>query len=200
MKKVILMKRVLLLSVLLVGLSVCANAQFNIGIKVAANATNYNNQTRLFPGVDAGLFLRFGDRFYFQPEVCYSFKNTKLTDASTFVHSVQENVKLHQHFIDVPALLGYHFINKEKFKFHLFIGPRFGFRIGSNLKEIDPLVDQEGKMQWAGQVGLGFDLGHITLDARYDFAADKLIPNRSDNYTWKQNSVVVSLGIKFLKN
>lgn len=195
------MRRILFFSALLIGLSLpCANAQFNLGIKVAVNATNYSNKSQLNPGVDAGVFLRLGDRFYFQPEVCYSFKNTKLNEASSFVHEVQENTRLHQHFIDVPALLGYNFINKDRFKFHLFIGPRFGFRIGSNLKEIDPLVDEEGKMQWAGQVGLGFDIGRITLDVRYDLAADKLIPGDSDDRIWKQNMVNVSLGIKFFKN
>ena len=200
MKKYSLLKRILFLSALLMGLSVqFANAQFNLGIKVAANATNYNNKTQLYPGADVGFFLRLGDRFYFQPEVCYSFKNTKLNDASSMIHEVQENTRLHQHFIDVPALLGYNFINKNKFKFHLFIGPRFGFRIGSNLKEIDPLVDEEGKMQWAGQVGLGFDIGRFTLDVRYDLAADKLIPDDSEDHVLTQNMVNVSLGIKFLK-
>lgn len=200
MKKISPMRRMLILFAVVAAMSVnSANAQFNLGVKVAVNATNYNKQTTLYPGADIGFFLRLGDRFYFQPEVCYSFKSTKLDDAGSFLHEVQENTRLHQHFIDVPVLLGYNFINKDKFKFHLFIGPRFGFRMGSNLKEIDPLVDEEGNMQWAGQVGLGFDIGRFTLDVRYDLAADRLISDGSEEHLWTQNMVNVSLGIKFLK-
>jgi hypothetical protein len=48
-------------------------------------------------------------------------------------------------------------------------------------------------------VGLGFDIGRFTLDVRYDLAADKLIPDDSEDHVLTQNMVNVSLGIKFLK-
>lgn len=192
------------LAVMIVGLTLShADAQFTIGLKIAANGTNYKNLTNLSAGADAGVFLRIGDQFYFQPEVCYSFKRSKIQDPSSFVSEVQQNTELRQHFIDVPVLLGYNFINKDNFKVHLFLGPRFGFRMGSNLKEIDPLMNEEGKLQWAGQVGFGFDIWRFTLDARYDLASDKFFNgNRSDENSgkpWTQNTIVVSLGIKFIK-
>ena len=93
--------------------------------------------------------------------------------------------------------------NLQEFKVHLFLGPRFGFRIGSNLKDIDPLLDEDGNLQWAGQVGFGFDIWRFTLDARYDLASDKLFKQskdgQSNNKSWTQNTIIVSLGIKFIK-
>jgi len=181
-----------------------SNAQFTIGLKVAGNGTNYKNLTSFSAGVDAGLFMRLGDQFYFQPEVCYSFKSSKIQDVSSFVDEIEQNQKLNQHFIDVPLLLGFNFINNENFKVHLFVGPRFGFRVGSNLSQISPETDENGKTQLGGQVGFGFDFWRFTLDARYDLAIDKLIrePNADGSAadrSWTQNMFVLSLGFKFIK-
>ncbi|MCQ2276376.1 MAG: PorT family protein [Bacteroidales bacterium] len=173
-----------------------ANAQFTVGVKVAGNATNYMNFSELDGGVDAGVFLRLGERFYFQPEANYSFRSTKIQDV---VNEMSENVRLKQHFIDVPLLLGYNFINKDNFKFHLIVGPRFGVRMGSNIDEIQVLTDESGKTQWGGQFGLGFDFWRFTLDARYDISANKFSEISGNPEFWKQNMIVVSLGFKFIK-
>lgn len=45
-----------------------ANAQFTVGVKVAGNATNYMNFSELDGGVDAGVFLRLGERFISNPK------------------------------------------------------------------------------------------------------------------------------------
>lgn len=197
-------RRLCCLVAIIVGLSVLqVSAQFTIGVKVAANGTNYKDLSSLAAGADAGIFMRIGDQFYFQPEACYSFKRSKINNSSSFVSEVQQNTELRQHFIDVPVLLGYNFINKENFKVHLFLGPRFGFRIGSNLKDIDPLLDENGNLQWAGQVGFGFDFWRFTLDARYDLASDKLFnklkDGQSSGNSFTQHTIIVSLGIKFIK-
>ena len=52
-----------------------ANAQFTIGIKAAGNASNYNQLTDRKFGLEAGVFMRLGQNFYFQPEVNYSLRN-----------------------------------------------------------------------------------------------------------------------------
>ena len=197
-------RRLCCLVAVIAGLSLFqANAQFTIGVKVAGNGTNYKDLSSLAAGADAGIFMRIGDQFYFQPEACYSFKRSKISNPSSFVSEVQQNTELRQHFIDVPVLLGYNFINKENFKVHLFLGPRFGFRIGSNLKDIDPLLDENGNLQWAGQVGFGFDFWRFTLDARYDLASDKLFnklkDGQSSGTSFTQHTIIVSLGIKFIK-
>ncbi len=205
MTKLRFFKRLSCVLILLLGVSAYqAQAQFTIGLKVAGNGTNYRNLTQFSAGVDAGIFMRMGDQFYFQPELYYSFKSSNIQDVSSFVSEVRENQRLKQHFVDLPLLLGFHFINNENFKVHLFLGPRFGFRVGSNLKEIDPLVDEGGNLQWAGQIGFGFDFWRFTLDARYDLAVDKLMKKTnadgtSTDRSWMQNMIVLSLGFKFIK-
>ena len=169
-------------------------AQFSIGITVSGNMTKYRKLTTGNFGVEPGIFLRLGQNFYFQPEVNYVFKSSTFKDV---VNEISTNVKLKQHFVSVPVLLGYHFINKDNFKFHLTLGPRFDFRISDNIEGTDWKANT---LQWGGQVGLGFDLWRFTLDASYCLAADNF-HNEVTTITQTKltNVFLVSLGFKFLK-
>ena len=197
MRSVQLKSVVLVLASLLalnLGTIATSHAQVALGIKVAGNFTNYQKVTDGNFGVEPGIFLRLGQNFYFQPEVNYVFKN------STFKKVYNEfstNVRLKQHFVSVPVLLGYHFINKDNFKFHLTLGPRFDFRISDNIEGTDWKANS---LQWGGQVGLGFDFWRFTLDASYCLAADNF-HNEVTTVTQTKfsNVFLVSLGFKFLK-
>jgi hypothetical protein len=171
-----------------------ANAQFSIGIKGAVNAANYMNLTKKKIGWEAGVFMRMGDRFYFQPEVNYVFKCSSILDV---VDEVSSNIQMKQHYIAVPALLGYHFINNENFKFHLTIGPRFDFKIADNMGESGW---QTNTVQWGGQVGIGIDFWRFTLDVSYCIAADRFkYTTTSEPNTKMTNMFLASLGFKFIK-
>ena len=171
-----------------------ANAQFSIGIKGAVNAANYMNLTKKKIGWEAGVFMRMGDRFYFQPEVNYVFKCSSILDV---VDEVSSNIQMKQHYIAVPALLGYHFINNENFKFHLTIGPRFDFKIADNMGESGW---QTNTVQWGGQVGIGIDFWRFTLDVSYCIAADRFkYTTTSESNTKLTNMFLASLGFKIVK-
>ena len=144
---------VLTLNLCTVGTS---QAQVALGIKVAGNRANYQKLTKGDFGLETGIFLRLGQNFYFQPEVNYSFKNSTFKEDDNEISS--SNAKLRQHFVSVPALLGYHFINTDNFKFHLTFGPRFDFRIADNIEGTDWKANS---LQWGAQVGLGFDLWRL---------------------------------------
>lgn len=191
LKFVALLVSMLTMSLLTIG---TANAQFTIGIKAAGNASNYSQLTNRKFGLEAGIFMRLGDNFFFQPEVNYSFKSSTLKDA---VNEFSENWQLKQHFISVPALLGYHFINNENFKFRLTIGPRFDFKIADNLGDTGW---QTNKVQWGGQVGLGMDIWRFALDFNYCISADNF-RNTDQGETQKKtmNLFILSLGFKFIK-
>lgn len=170
------------------------NAQFSIGIKGAANAANYLDLTNKKIGLEAGVFMRLGDRFYFQPEVNYVFKSSTIKDA---IDEAAANIELKQHYISVPALLGYHFINNDNFKFHLTIGPRFDFKIADNFEESGW---ESNAVQWGGQVGLGIDFWRFTLDVSYCIAADRFkYTATSEPNTQLTNMFIASLGFKFIK-
>lgn len=193
------MKKNLIIAVVFVVLMAWipkAQAQFSLGLKVAGNYTNFIKLSEFDLGGDAGIFMRFGDRFYFQPEANYSFRSTTFKGVAS---EIDNNFKLKQHFIDVPLLLGYHFIDNENFKFHIFLGPRLGIQIHDNQDEMGSIALSNQKMQWGGQIGVGFDFWRFTLDARYDISGNKYSIDGGDSETMRQNMIVLSLGFKIVK-
>lgn len=173
---------------------VSAQSQFSMGIKAAVNAANYYDLTKKKFGMEAGIFMRMGDRFFFQPEVNYVFKSSTITGAW---EELNNNFELKQHFISVPALLGYHFINNENFRFRLTLGPRFDFKIADNNESSSW---ESGKVQWGGQIGAGIDFWRFALDFNYCIAADRFRNiNTSESQTKMANMFILSLGFKFVK-
>jgi hypothetical protein len=171
-----------------------ADAQFSIGIKVAGNAANYNQLTKKDFGMEAGLFMRLGNGFFFQPEANYVFKRSTPI-ATTGEFSTDDLIK--QHYISVPLLLGYHFINNENFKFRLTLGPRFDFKIADNQGNNEW---QTNTVQWGGQAGVGIDFWRFALDFSYCIAADNFRNMiEGTNQTKMANMFILSLGFKFLK-
>lgn len=181
----------LLINIMTIGM---VSAQFSLGLKGGVNAANYIDLTNKKIGMEAGLFMRLGDRFYFQPEVNYVLKSSTLKQA---VEEVVANFNLKQHYVSVPVLLGYHFINNDNFKFHLTLGPRFDFKIADNL---DVSSWESNTVQWGGQVGIGIDFWRFTVDVSYSIAADRFkytaTSEPSTNFT---NMFIASLGFKILK-
>ena len=171
-----------------------AQAKKKIELKVAGNTVNYKKLTERDFGLEAGVFLRMGSRFFFQPEANYSFKR------STFLEQYvgySSNGTLRQHFLSVPVLLGYHFIDNDNFKFRLTIGPRFDFKISDNMDDSDWSASS---LQWGGQVGVGVDLWRFTLDANYCIAAANFRNMIEGTTQTKQmNMFIVSLGFKIVK-
>jgi hypothetical protein len=192
------MKSIVTVLVSMFALSVAtmgtANAQFKIGIKVAGNAANYNQLTKKNFGMEAGIFMRLGDGFFFQPEANYVFKRTTPIN-SPDEFSSDDVIK--QHYVSVPLLLGYHFINNENFKFRLTLGPRFDFKIGDNQGD-NPW--QTNTVQWGGQAGVGIDFWRFALDFSYCIAADNFRNIIEGTHQTKMaNMFILSLGFKFIK-
>ncbi|MBR4647928.1 MAG: PorT family protein [Bacteroidales bacterium] len=172
-----------------------AKGQVALGIKAAGNMTNYMNLTNMDFGMEAGVFMRLGNKLFFQPEVNYVFKNSTFKENA--IEEISTNEKLRQHTIAVPLLLGFHFINKENFKFHFTVGPRFNFRISDNVVGTDW---KAGALQWGGQIGLGIDVWRFAFDVSYCIAADNFRNSVTTvTHTQMANTILFSLGFKFLK-
>lgn len=179
-------------SLLLTSYNTSAQSSVAIGIKAGVNFSNYIKKSTMKPGGEAGIFFRFGRNFYFEPNVMYSFRSTNFKDLK---EEIQESFEVGQHFIDVPLLLGYKIVQFSNFDFRVFLGPRVGFRLGSDYSDWDNMV---GYAQWGGQAGIGIDFWRFTLDVKYDFSASKF--KQFDEKTfWKQNLINVNLGFKFKK-
>lgn len=167
--------------------------QFSFGPKVGVNFTNVAQHSTMSAGADAGLFFRVGESFYFQPEVCYSFKSSTFKDA---FDELEENFDLKTHTLDIPLLFGYKFFNNPNFNFRIFIGPRLGVLIGSTVHNENSDL---GKVQIGGQVGFGIDVWRFTIDLKYDYSGNKY-NGTSENDTWfKQNMFNLALGFKIVK-
>lgn len=169
-----------------------AQSTFSFGIKAGVNFSNYISINNLEPGADAGIFFRAGRIVYFQPEVLYSFRTSTIEE---MVDEAKENIKVNDHFIDIPLFLGFKLVNKENFNLRLFLGPRVGLRVGSSYSDIDSVMSYA---QLGGRAGLGIDFWRFTLDVSYDISASKMKNYESDTF-WKQNLMSASLGFKIVK-
>lgn len=165
---------------------------FTFGIKGGINFSNYIQKSNLQPGGEAGIFIRAGRKFYFEPNAIYSFRSTNFNN---FKEEIQETFEVGQHFIDIPLLLGYKIVNNKNFNFRIFLGPRMGFRVGS---DYDNFEDMVGYAQWGAQVGLGIDFWHFTFDVKYDFSASKF-KEYDEKTFWKHNLININLGFKFIR-
>ena len=97
-----------ILCVVLLAISMFGYSQFAFGAKVGTNFTNFVDKTSMDTGFDVAIFLRFGTKFYFQPEVKYSFSK------SSFNHSDNQSKdmeKIKNNYFNIPLFLGYKFVN-----------------------------------------------------------------------------------------
>ncbi|MDB5090748.1 MAG: hypothetical protein JWR09_4742, partial [Mucilaginibacter sp.] len=98
--KLIFMKKILLSATLLIAVCISAQAQFSLGIKGGVNFSkintdNLSSSTRT--GYQAGIFTRFGNDLYLQPELY-------LSGTGGDFHSSDNSVSGNAHFtnLNVP--------------------------------------------------------------------------------------------------
>lgn len=109
----------------------------------------------------AGLFLQFGRKLYFQPEIYYS--SYKIVGEASVVTSEgtsgTENISKNIDYLKAPMLLGLKFIDLGLVAVHIDGGATF-------MKELNDQSDLTHK--WTVGAGCYF-LGFITADLRYQF-------------------------------
>lgn len=155
---------------------------FTFGPKAGLNFSTLVRDTRNFSsdyqlGYNAGLFLRFNlGRVYLQPEAFFATKGAKIN----IEQSVDPNVRsgsyqLRLSNVDVPVILGLSVVNTEKFNIRLFGGPMASFNLEGRgvsefIKEQGSIGEAYRKAVLGYQAGVGFDIGAITIDGRYEGA------------------------------
>jgi len=189
-------------------ISYAANAQydpaFRFGIKAGANLSNINgsNDLSLSPGGNAfnfkdndnrslgftgGIFFRFGKTFYIQPEILLSQKGGKF---NVYKDGVLNDGKVDLRFsnIDVPVLFG---VRIAKF-FRVNVGPMASLRLSGNGKIGDSFdavtggnsgTELKNRLAYGYQAGVGFDLGRLSLDVRYEGNFTDILKIQFDNTT-----------------
>ena len=202
--------------VLLIG-SVTANAQFKaFGVKVGVNygesviketfsasGTNFTYATEEADvGLSYGLFGRVKAKsFFFQPELLATNHQTKMKLSSITVDSI---LNLKQTRFDIPLLIGY----SRKDRVRGYLGPVY-------TKLTEEPVFSEGFFRsdlrqifnggtWAFQLGFGFDMWVLAIDARYEtnlgqFKDNVQINGHDFNFDHRMNTVQVTVGWDFVR-
>ena len=175
-------------TLLIAGMTVCAQEQqttmdsgptAKFGIKGGLNLTNlYStdaNTDHLKAGFNAGVFAKLPVTrgFSVQPEILYSLKGNK----STYDNIVQGSgeYRFNLGYIEMPLLA---VVNLAP-NFNLHAGGYAAYLVNANVKNVNSNGDVQGatelktsdfnKWDFGLAGGLGFDIQHFTLGARYNY-------------------------------
>jgi hypothetical protein len=151
-------------------------------------------------GFAAGFFLRTGKRFFVQPEIMYNFMISKVTIENSDTHT--RDIRLNT--INLPILLGGKIVSTNFFNLRIMFGPRFRFDAGSKNSTASPddIEVSPRKWQLGLETGLGFDLGRVTIDARYNLMQDifsyTYSANKEELKLNPLNSFSIGIGVKIV--
>ncbi|MDR0364415.1 MAG: PorT family protein [Bacteroidales bacterium] len=195
------MKR-LFITVVFTMIAAMSFAQFNLGAKMGMNFSKLATDREIMkesmqPGVDVGLFARlgFGNKFYLQPEVLYSFQSYK-TEIDALGYNIT-SFKTKTHNVLVPILVGYKLFDAKLMNVRIFLGPNLGFNLANKAGNNEEGLANLTVMNIAGDIGIGIDVAMITLDVKYSYGFTSANKN-TDVYKSHNNMFAISLGWKFL--
>jgi len=145
-------------------------------------------------GFQAGLFFRFGNKTYIQPEFLYQSQSASFDFSPSGISSgIAQNVKFTS--FDIPVLIGTKLVSLPLFNLRMFFGPDFEFQFNKpGLQIPNPSSYSYKDANVGGSVGLGIDLASFTLDGRYNFGLSQINPSLGQ----RANTINLSLGLKFL--
>jgi hypothetical protein len=157
------------------------------------NGFNYNFQVGAFTQ------FNFSKRLGIQPEVNFVQTQSEFTDDANVIYDdlfgggTQHKAKLD--YLEIPLLLNIDIGPTEKVKLQL--GPSFD---GLLRQRVDSLKANVGNVfknaNVSGMAGLWIQLPAVVLSARYKWGILDM-NNTSNNNTWKNQAIQISLGLTF---
>lgn len=164
-----------------------------------------HNENRAF-GFTGGIFLRFGKTVFIQPEILISQKGGKYDLISDNGNNTK-TVDFRMTNLDLPLLVGFKLGNV----FRINAGPVATFNIGNDGRLGDAIEDARGesaeriykKAILGYQAGVGFDIGQINFDVRYEGNINDVIDVKYKNaqtasqFASKGNSFQATVGFHF---
>lgn len=161
---------------------------FRIGLKAGANLSNVqgndlsltnggsafnfkDNENRSL-GFVGGVYMRFGRKFYVQPEFLISQKGGAFNVYKDGLTNPEGQLDVRFSNLDVPVLLGWRLGRILRIN----AGPMASLRLGSGKigESFRQYTGQDGGvflnegLAFGYQAGVGLDLGRISLDVRYE--------------------------------
>lgn len=221
------MKKLFCIAVLsLFSMGAFAQLPVNLGLKLGWNSSKIstsNLSTNLSDysptnnnGYLIGAFGRLNIKsFFIQPEVYFAVK--KGATSVGFSGEGEQPFKVTQDIdlktFDIPMLLGYRVLDLKLLSMQVFTGPVMSINTeGSSISissigelpegALSGLKDPSG-VNWAYQLGLGFDIALFTIDARYEWGLSNIDTGsiaaiKDISFDQKSNMFTLSVGWRFL--
>jgi len=145
-----------------------------------------------------GAFSRIGwGSLFVQPEMYFNSRGGYLKNSGTAVTSAVANFDFSG--VDVPILFGVKLLREEIIHARLMAGPMLMFMTSNDVDPKPAFRDmfkrkyfEDHLFGW--QLGTGIDYSRFSLDVRFERSRNSVY--QSDDFTTKNNLVLVSLGVK----
>ncbi len=173
------MKKILLASLLFIGVAQLAQAQLQVGLKAGVNynSDSFNNVSNDVlngaesrTGYHAGIWFRAKlpiVGLYLRPEIVYTELSNDITYDNTFATAKTTDYKFRK--IDVPVLLG-----KKIFGIgNIFAGPSFQYILSSDFGFDDLKEVSTDQFSLGIQLGGGIEFGRLGIDVRWERGLSK---------------------------
>ena len=170
-------KCVMLLAAFLVTVSL--SAQVTVRPQIGFNASTITNDLPQEvldgkSGIQFGVDLQFGGRFYFQPGLLYEGRKADVKPVDENIADVNYTVNR----IRIPALIGYNITGEpEQFiNIRLFTGPNISFAVNKDVDDNQLSFDKDDirNFIWGWNAGAGLDLAFIFVDVGYEFGLSEI--------------------------
>jgi hypothetical protein len=174
---------------------------FSIGPKVGASFSKFTTdkeqiQEEVENSFFFGAFVRFGEKFYLQPELLVmkregSLKNDALANSSG-------SIKVSS--VDIPVLVGFRIVNMKVANVRAMAGPVFSIAVDKTITSENwdnAITTDDIKNSNVGiQFGAGVDVLFLTLDLRYEIGLSDF--SEVESFSLKNNMFTIGLGWKIL--
>jgi hypothetical protein len=201
------MKKFLLLIIMIAGAShLMAQSTFTIGPRVGLNYTKIASDNQANVDYDyirtwsGGAFARANlGKLYLQPEAYFNTKGSNLQIKQDPANPASQDVngKIRLTSLDTPFLIGYKLAEgkRKKSNFRIYGGPVASFVLKekeNDLKLLNENSYEFNKSNLGIQTGVGFDLGNLTFDARYETGLNRI----NSYFNQRANVFQLSVGFK----
>jgi len=204
----------LVIALIAIIFSVSVYGQFHVGPQIGYTASNLSiDKDSITNGLKnnfvVGVFFRFGEKIYVQPEINW------LTQGSVFKYPswgnyspIEQEIKLST--VQVPVNIGWRIINLEIVNIRIFAGAVANFitnttitTSGGDASYYDalPSEDDFGSIQWQWDAGVGVDVLMFAIDVKYMGGINNILKDfqyENGTLTTKSNLFMVTLGWKIL--
>ena len=209
------MKNVLLTACIFVSGATIMNAQFSLGLKagvtspqdqykgisVGDNDGGYDLAVKDVKfGTLIGGYMRFGRKFYLQPEVLFQ---TNRTDYQVSTPGTGEAVVKRSSYnnLQIPLVLG---VKAGPFRFHAGPVANYFLKGDSGLSDISGFDEKWKELTWGWVGGLTLGNGRISADIRYEgnfnkFGNQITFAGQEYNFSQRPMSFVFALNYALVK-